>query len=129
LVAALERCKNHRFTTYWTTRSPLGARARSLATHRRAQELTIRDAHSFFVDLQQKIDALERLDRPHPISVNIAVERVKQYVEDGRAIDLYDLVVAEVERLYAQLGPDEFPAQDNPANLPTKERFLERLER
>jgi len=126
LRASIERCKTYRFMTYWSTRSPLTGIARALATQRRAQEVAVRDADTFFVDLREKLDALERLDRPHPMSAQIAVERLKRYIADGRAIDLHDLVMTEVERAYRTLGPDEFPIEQTPANLPTKERFLAR---
>jgi hypothetical protein len=125
LRAAIERCKTYRFMTYWSTRSPLTGTASALASQRRAQEVTITDADSFFVDLRDKLDALDRIDRPHPISTEIAVERLKRYITDARTIDLHDLVMAEVERVYAHLGPDEFPVQVRP----TKDLFLERLHR
>jgi len=128
LRAALERCKSHRFTTYWTRRSRLTSIASALAAHRRAQEVPITDADRFFVDLREKLEALERVDQPHPISAQIAVERLKRYITDKRIIDLHDLVMAEVARLHGQLGVDKFPVQGE-VDSPTKERFQERLHR
>ncbi len=127
LRAALNRCKTHRFTTYWATRGALSDGARALVTQRRAQEVRIADADRVFSELREKLEALEQLDRPHPLSAEIAVQSLKRYITDGRVIDLHDLVITEVEHVYEQLGPAQFPVQSGTATGPTQERFRARL--
>ena len=73
LRAALERCKTHRFTTFWATRSEPKEIAKRLIKLRRAEVIRIQDANSFFTELEQKVSALSDFDKPHPLSAKIAV--------------------------------------------------------
>lgn len=48
LRGALERCKSHRYTTYWTARGTPGEAAKQIIHLRRAAHVPIQDADSFF---------------------------------------------------------------------------------
>jgi hypothetical protein len=54
LKGGMERCSSRRYTTYWASIRPLGARADSLATLRQAQRLAIRDQGCRHVLLQSR---------------------------------------------------------------------------
>lgn len=64
LRQALERCKSHRFTTYWASRSPLGAVEDQLAGLRRAVRIPIADADTFFDDLAATIRRITETTLP-----------------------------------------------------------------
>ena len=84
LRAALERCKTHRFTTYWASIGDDGQAAQRLIALRLAQRIQIRDADTFFRDLTEKVTALEEYTRPHPLSTKAAIARAKRYLLEER---------------------------------------------
>ena len=73
LRTAVERCRGHRFTTYWVTRGEPAEAAKRLITLRRGVVITARDADAFFVALAEKVTALEEMNRPHPLSAKVAI--------------------------------------------------------
>ncbi len=105
LCRAVLRCPNRRFTTYWTRRATLSKQARALVTHRRALEVEIVSADAFFVELDRKIDAIERYSEPHPASAKLAVVSLKRFItKDQSRIELRDLVSSETERAFEQMS-------------------------
>lgn len=108
LLRAFERCSSHRFPMYFTTLNDPSRKASQLIDQRRASVLKIQGADAFFLDLKEKIDALEAFDRPHPLSAKIAVETLKGYlVDDRHRIRIEELVRAETERVVAAVAEDE----------------------
>jgi hypothetical protein len=100
LGGALERCPTRRFTTYWALRGEPTDTAKRLIRHRQAVQLGIRDADSFFREVEEKVFAIERLSGPHPLSPKMAVATMKKYLTDARyQIDLHDLVMNEADNL------------------------------
>ena len=96
LRAALERCKGHRFTTYWVSRSEPNDIAKPLIVLRRAAILSTSGADSFFPQLTEKVISLDDLTQPHPMTAKVAVATLKRYiVEDKHAIRLHDLIIVE----------------------------------
>ena len=127
LRAALERCPNRRFTTFWTVRGVPTDAARRLIQHRGAQLIEITDADAFFQVVAENVRALDELDRQHPQSSRTAVARAKQYLSDERSIiRLHDLVAQETERLREQLSQEAFPVQGVAV---TPEDFRSRVQR
>lgn len=114
LRAALERCSNHRYTTYWTDiREPKGE-ASNLISLRQGKFIHIQNADRFFGELADNVFALEEYSKLHPLSAPVLVSRVKKYLRDEHCdIRLSDLVNQEVEKLYAELSDKEkFPVKD-----------------
>jgi hypothetical protein len=54
LRAALERCKSHRFGTFWTIRGTATDAAERLINQRRADTIKIPDANDFFRELEER---------------------------------------------------------------------------
>jgi hypothetical protein len=129
LRAALERCKSRRFSTYWTSLSePTGATKKLLAL-RTAELLVIQSADSFFDTLREKVEAVDKLARPHPLSGKVTVEILKKYLPDTKyRIELHDLVRSETEKLYAALSLTNFPVQGNQASDEEMSRRIDRYE-
>jgi hypothetical protein len=129
LRRAIERCKNHRFTTYWAARSALAQSAAKLIELRRAELVRITDADSFFAELSEKATSIEQVDRSHPASPQLAVATLKRYLQDERRqIDLHDLVVGEAERVAGQLGEEHFPVERAGESIEELELRLHRYE-
>ncbi|HOO52829.1 MAG TPA: SIR2 family protein [Methanothrix sp.] len=111
LRAALEKCSNHRFTTYWMDmRDPTG-NASNLIELRRGKFIQIQNADRFFCELDEKVFALEEYSKPHPLSVKALVAQIKKYIVDDRyKISLQDLVYQEVAKLYSEISDEKkFP--------------------
>ena len=106
---ALDRCKSRRFTTYWCTRGDLNAITKPVAENRRAQLVTIRDADSFFVELEERVTGIERVGERHPMETHAAVETLKRYLtEERHRIRLRELVQEATEEVVPHLNVEEF---------------------
>jgi hypothetical protein len=124
---AISRCASHRFTTYWAFRGEPNEMARELLALRRGVAVPIVDADSFFVELEEKVAALARLDAPHPLSSRVAAETLKRYLPDEQQrIRLHDLVFDEVARVEAATTDADFPMR---GEAPTPETVISCLER
>jgi hypothetical protein len=109
LRAAIERCPVRRFSTYWSHIQELSSSTETLITKRAASKIAIAGADHFFSNLLDKINSLEELERPHPLSAKLATASVKRYiVEDKYRIKLADLVHDETEAVYASLTSNAF---------------------
>ncbi len=92
---------------------------------RKGEFVKIKDADSFFRELEAKVVALEEIDKPHPLSAKIAVAQVKKYlVNSNSRIRLHDLVMDETERVYKELVSHRFPLDSNFS----EEEFIKRVE-
>ena len=99
LRAALSRAPNRRYPTYWASRGNPSTSAQDLIVHRGAQLVSIADADSFFVGLQQRLETLQATARPNPQSTDLLVGSAKRYLAKSEyRILLADLVTAEVTR-------------------------------
>ena len=105
LRRSLERCKNHRFSTYWTDISEPKEKAKRLIALRRGSFIPIGNADKFFQELSERVIAIESYRRPYPISKQIAIARTKTYlVNDSYRIEIYDLLRHETEKLYESMS-------------------------
>ncbi len=128
LQRAFERCKNYRFSTYWTDIREPGEKAKRLIAHRKANFLSIIDADSFFQGIADRVEAIESFKKPHPISKQIAVARVKKYlVSDAFRIELHDLLFSETEQLFENLSK-QYAQNDNIRSYKELEERLHILE-
>jgi len=127
LRAAIERCPNRRFSTFWATRSPLSEKGKKVAKHRQAVVLQIKDANQLFESLREKVQALGDMAAPHPLSAKMAAATVKRYLVDPSAkIRLRDLVHEETEKLFAEISDPAFGGQ---TQLQPAEELTKRVEK
>ena len=120
---ALGRCKSRRFTTYWCTRGDLNPVTKPVADNRAAQPVTISDADSFFVELEERVTSIQRVGARHPLETLAAVETLKRYlVEDRHRIRLRELVRDATEELVSHLNVEEFPTSSNYTDEAVAER-------
>jgi len=103
LVRAIETGTSRRYPLYWDRRSAKGAKATQLLTARQGHMIDTPDADAMFTDLLANVETLDRLAEP-PLTTAMTVARVKRYLPDPvRRIDLHDLVLAQVERVRAEV--------------------------
>lgn len=128
LRSALNRATSRRFTTYWALRGKPGDKAKQLISHRGAQVIPIEDADSFFQTIQQHVESIDEFSSPHPLSIEVAVSSLKQYMSESRyRIQLSDFIDNEVERVCKAISGEEFAVDGVPP--PTRESVTERVRR
>jgi NAD-dependent SIR2 family protein deacetylase len=125
LEGAISRCPSRRFTTYWTYKDKIGEAAKRLIDLRHAERIQIESADAFFQELAEKLTALEEYDRPHPISVKVAIATEKKFLEEEKyRIRLHDLVMGETDRLLTAMSEKNFPTDINQVS---KAALLQRM--
>ncbi len=114
LRAGIERCSTRRFSAYWATFGEPSPAAKSLIDHRRGQIIRISGADAFFGDLLAKVESLENLRSPHPLSAQVAAATAKRLlVEPRHRIRLHDLFTEETERVALGMNLNVFPTNDD----------------
>ena len=110
LISAFERCESRRFSTYWAVyQGNVSEEAERLIDLRDAEVVSIEGADSFFGSLAEKVEALRRYDRPHPLSSELAVSSLKRYLAESRhRIALHDLVMDETDRVREIISGEKF---------------------
>jgi hypothetical protein len=109
LKAAIDRAPSRRFPLYWASRGAPSASAMSLIQRRAGKIIEIVAADDFFDQLEQKTRALESMSRPHPLSTEMAVALLKEYLPEPRhQIRLHDLLVGERNRTLDLLASQTF---------------------
>jgi hypothetical protein len=94
---------------------------------RQAQVIKIADANTFFRVVAEKVFSLRDISKPHPLSAKVAVASLKKYIVDqSQRIRLYDLVMNETEKVYAELIDENFPVQNVAFS---KEELFKRVQR
>lgn len=126
LKAAIERAPSRRYPMYFTTLSAPSAAAEGLVQRRAGQFVNISGADSFFDELAQKVEVIENLRKPHPVSAQLAVALMKEYIpEPKHRIRLHDLVAKEITHAAEAMRPAEFPT----TGVKIEEAFVEQTNR
>ncbi len=121
---AIVRSNSRRYTTYWCHISALNEESSALISHRRAVLIQIENANSFFVELSDRILAIQRFGQHHPLEIRVAVETLKRYLTEERfRIRLRELVRDSTERLIADISAHDYPVEAAISN----EEFVERV--
>jgi hypothetical protein len=123
LREAMERCKSRRYSTYWADPIELKGRGQTLLRSREAQFLHIESSDKFFCDLRDKIQAMQAMTAPHPLTVPVAVATIKKLLVDKSAeIRLSDFVTEEARRLVDWMdSPETVKMTDSVTNTNVKE--------
>lgn len=123
LRAAIDRAPAKRYSAYWAARGEPSDKTKRLVERRAATLVPIAGADEFFAELQEKVAAVEQLNKPHPLSAELAVAMLKDYLPEQRhMIRLNDLIQRELKRTLeaidapifnasAQPVPEQFPIQ------------------
>ena len=107
LRKAISRSQSRRYTTFWNDIGQPDLEAQNLIAHRGAQ-LAVGDADSFFMRVQQTVEAIDAVVTPHPLTAAVAVRRLKDYLPTpGNRIVLQDLVNQAVGEVVEVLSKDD----------------------
>jgi hypothetical protein len=134
LRTALQRCQNHRYTTYWASRGAPGPFEQNLIGLRRAELMPIRDADTFFEDIERTVrDLAQRtatgiVTGPGTLTPQALFQDVEQLVADpqGRT-RLRHLVRNQTSALVQAIADDRFPLSVPEAPV-TASAIAERME-
>lgn len=100
LTEALLRTKSPWFSTYWISFREPGDRASAIVASRQAQMITNMDADTFFERLADSVESLEDLRSPELLSLKIAEQSLKRFIDDPtKRTRVHDLVVGEASRV------------------------------
>lgn len=125
LKAAIDRAPSRRYPLYWASRGIPSASAMSLIQRRAGRIIDIQAADSFFGELEQKTRVLESLSRPHPLSIEMAIALLKEYLPEIRhQVRLHDLLLGERNRTLDRLESQTFDV-----NQWESGRFAEQVQR
>jgi hypothetical protein len=115
LVQAIERSRNRRYSTYWTGIGEPAGPAGRLIQFRQAVTVRIESADLFFRRLAEHVGALEKYRAVHPLSVGIAVARLKAYLAEPEKhrIELHDLITESTNQLCTAIAEYRQPAAVN----------------
>lgn len=129
LCKALSRTKTKRFTTYWGIHGELKEQASKLIGLRDAQKIEIKDADTFFQEIADGVDAIEKYSKPHPLSTELAVANMKRYLSEPKYdIQLGDLVDETVNKIVEAISSEDFNVRpENRENPTTRVRKYEAL--
>lgn len=109
LKAAIDRAPSRRFPTYWAARGTPSVAAQALIDRRGARVVQIEGADAFFDAVEQRVQAIEALNRPHPLSADIATAMLKEYLPEPRhQVRLHDLLTGEFNRTLDRLEQPQF---------------------
>lgn len=126
LRSALLRTSSRRFTTYWALRNEPGNQARRIIQHRRAEQINIDSADSFFEELSQCVQSIEQYSKPHPLSIEAAVVSLKRYMSEPKfRIQFSDLIHETVEQVVEATSGSDFDVDGGPR--PTTETITNRV--
>jgi SIR2-like domain len=101
LVHAIERSRNRRYSVYWTVIGEPSEPAARLIEFRHAVTVRIESADVFFRRLAEHVGALEKYGAVHPLSIGVAVARLKAYLAEPKKhrIELHDLITESTDQL------------------------------
>lgn len=106
--------KNGLFELYWALRDEKDPKNVESAEKLRALTVKIQDADQFFEELRDTIyaiDTAEEINRP--ISANVAVGRIKQYIAQGNHVKIHDFVNQELAKVHSILSSSKFEVDSN----------------
>ena len=86
--------------------------------------IEIEDADAFFEKLKEDVTAIEEFSKPHPLSVGVAVTKLKRYLAEPRyRIQLSDLIEETVQEVVETISGETFrPTGPNPTSESITER-------
>jgi len=99
---------NRRYSTFFTCIGEANTELQELSKQRSGKMIKISDADIFFKELEERIEAIQYIDRHHPLDKEILIARVKRYIQSNRNIEFEDLFQNEVERAVSIIAKDNY---------------------
>ncbi len=127
LRACFERCKSHRFSTYWLRRGDLSERVQLLVRQRHAIQVSIDNADDFFVGLKEKVVALNDIEfSGNSLSTAVACATLKKLLPESKnLVRVNDLLIDEAKNVKEFIETLEFPKDLTPEIV---KMYMEKIE-
>lgn len=104
LLDILKSANKFRYSNYFTHIYTADPGLQNTAGTRQGQLIQIRDADSFFTELFENVEALERNDTLHPATSAILLSKIKKFiVKEEHLISLADLLHHTTEDCYSRI--------------------------
>ena len=99
LAQLLLDTNTHRYSTYWSEPYTITDKAKEVIAARHGEVIGELDSDAFFVQLEEKITALEDMTRSRPLSTQVAVATLKRYLPDSlQRIKIRDMIHDETTK-------------------------------
>jgi len=122
IVDLLKSSNKFRYSNCFTFKGKAAAELEDLFNFRQGNLLGINDADSFFSELMDNIDALTRFNTDHPLTLELAIAKVKKFVvKEEFQIQLHDMIISATDDIVSAFVRHPFPP-------PTEETFKTELE-
>ena len=126
LRGAIKRAPTRRYPFYWAARGAVHQSAKDIIISRGGRELKIESADRFFVQLQNGLDALKQISRPHPHSIELALAMAKKYCrDDAFNMEWVEFLQNEVEKVRSYVLDPEY--QKSQTDSETLNRIIDNL--
>lgn len=104
LVGIIRSIENRRYASYFSFVSNYSEDLKELSDFRKGNLCAIKDADTFFTELNERIMALEECDAEHPLNKDIILARTKKYLASPQGnIAFADLFESEGIRAYNRI--------------------------
>ena len=108
---AISRAPTRRYPFYWAARGEIKQSAQDLINKRGGRSFPIENADSFFGKLQHSLDALKFASRPHPRSIDLALNLAKKYCRDDNFnMEWVEFLHEETDKIRAYVLGPEYPS-------------------
>jgi len=106
---------SRRFPIYFAHRGKLQDEALALCTARNAITVKASDANEFFVEIQERIEALEKIDeRNHPLSPQVAATRMKKIISQRRSdVEAWEMLLDETRNVEKEVSSPKFAIDES----------------
>jgi len=119
LRSAFLRASTRRYPLFWATRGEVPALGADIIAHRQGQRITITNADDFLGSLVERVSAVRRADRQHPVTVAAALAVAKRYSRsDEFDAEWAEFIETEAGKIRSFVsGPDWPTAQPTGENI------------
>ncbi len=123
LRQSIYRCKNHRYSTYWLKRGALSDSAQKICEFKKASQIEISDADTFFDQLKDDLNSINDLTRKgNVLSREMSCAKLKRLLPDTKNIILVNDLVNDVCQQSAGFIND-MNWTENPDNITIKTKI------
>lgn len=123
IVELLKSSNKFRYSNCFTFKGKPTAELEELCKFRQGNLLGINDADTFFTELMDNIDALTRFQGDHPLTLELAIAKIKKFVvREEFQIQLHDMIISATDDIISAFDKHPFPT------TPTEETFKTELE-
>jgi hypothetical protein len=129
LVNTLKSSNKFRFTNFFTHLNDPNKELSEVSEFRKGHLLQIKDADTFFSELQENILALETNNQQHALSPRIALARLKKYVvKEEYIISIHELISNICDETLKAINSVPFPNPDMDSLSQVMHSYLQHLE-